>query len=116
MEAFRTGIWLAVLVILYSSYATEAADPKPKPTTKPAAKKATTPKVTTPKPTKPPKPSEEGKDYYVTLKLLGQECTADLSNVASAKFQELRGKIYDATLQMYANHDFYQDLLVLSFD
>ncbi len=37
-----------------------------------------------------------GKDYYVTLKLLGQECTADLSNVASAKFQELRGKIYDA--------------------
>eukprot|EP00794_Sanderia_malayensis_P012965 gene12965-14298_t len=115
MEAFRAGIWLAIVVILYISYA-NAADPKPKPTTKPAPKKPTTPKVTTPKPTKPPKPAEEGKDYYVTLKLLGQECNADLSNVASAKFQELRAKLYDATLQMYANHDFYQDLLVLSFD
>ena len=37
-----------------------------------------------------------GKDYYVTLKILGQECSADLTNVASAKFQELRGKLYDA--------------------
>ena len=37
-----------------------------------------------------------GKDFYITLKLLGQECSADLTNVASPKFQELRGKLYDA--------------------
>ena len=48
-----------------------------------------------------------GKDFYVTLKLLGQECSADLSNVASAKFQELRGKLYDAV-------SFKDDLLFLT--
>jgi len=108
MEAFRSHMFLVLVVLLAITYSSAQ---KPKPTKKP-----TTPKVTTPKPTKPPSPPSEGKDFYVTLKLLGQECSADLSNVASAKFQELRGKLYDATLQMYANYDFYQDLLVLSFE
>lgn len=117
MEAFRISLYLAVVVLISHNFlADAAAGTKPKPTVKPEAKKVTTPKVTTPKPTKPPKPNEEGKDYYVTLKLLGQECSADLSNVASQKFQDLRAKLYDSTLQMYANHDFYQDLIVIGFD
>ncbi len=55
--------------ISFVSDVSEAAPPA-KPTSKPAAKKVTTPKVTTPKPTKPPKPNEEGKHevlFYICL-------------------------------------------------
>lgn len=90
------------------------APPKAAPT-KPPTKAPTQPP--TQPPTEPPKPPKVGKDFSVVISILNQgDYSSNMAQVESVEFQDLREKVYDAILQLYADHDYYQDTIVLSFD
>jgi hypothetical protein len=104
----KLALVASLLCLLSAAYGkpSTAAPTKAKGTTRP-----------TTAPTKAPTCPKQGKDFYIQIKILGQgDWSYEMTQVESQAFQDIREKLYDCSLQTYADYDFYQDMILLSIE